>query len=408
MAARTNMSLALVASLLLAAPGASAKVYVELRPRATLMAGYDDNVQLDGTGADGFGQAIPGLKLDVLGEHQLHLNLDCQAGIAHLAHPERFGIDQGAFASNESCLLGFKDHLDARTTTRWLGRVTYAQDPFAIAGYGLLLRPGQTHIFVGRLYGEIAHALSSTTSYEIGATGEALNFGANDRGNGYVASPQLRYLIRTSPRTTFDFGVREQLFFAVGTDTVFGPPAAAGGPVKVLTPGTPGGLLNEGHAALLGVAYRLTEVLNLTARGGPLLVTGAHGQSVIPTGKIELEAVTPNNGVHATLAHDLVIGASSAGPLVGDIAEVGLYQNLWRLEGELRAGLYRNGYIEDQAGPSLIGYGGEASLNFKLTREWKIGVAALRDAQLNDPYLAKVDRDVLQLRLTWERAQFGE
>jgi hypothetical protein len=399
MAARTNMMLALVASLLLAAPEASAKVYVELRPRATLMAGYDDNVALDGNGADGFGQAIPGLKLDVFGEHQLHVNADCQAGIAHLVHPEKFGIDQGAFASNESCLFGLKDHLDTRTTTRWVGRVTYAQDPFAIAGYGLLLRPGQTQVFIGKLYGEIAHALTATTSYEIGAAGEVLNFGSNDRGNGYVATPQMRYLVRTSNRTTWDVGVREQLFFAVGThaDAVTG------------TKDTPSGLINEGHAALAGVTYRLTEAANLIVRGGPLLVTGPHGQTVIPTGKVELEAVTPSNGVHLTVAHDLVIGASQAGPLVADIAELGLFQNLGRFEGELRSGIYRNGYVTDTiAAPSLIGYGGEASVSWKLSNEWKVGVAALRDAQLNDPYLAKVDRDVLQLRLTWERAKLGE
>ncbi len=409
MAARTNIQLALVASLLLAAPEASAKVYVELRPRATFMAGYDDNVALDGNGADGFGQAIPGLKLDILGEHQFHVNIDCQAGLAHLAHPERFGIDQGAFASNESCLFGMKDHLDARTTTRWVGRSTYAQDPFAIAGYGLLLRPGQTHIFIGKLYGEIAHALTSTTTYEIGAAGEVLNFGSNDRGNGYVASPQMRYLVRTSNRATWDVGVREQLFFAIGSAAAeITTVDAHGNTVTTKTAGTPGGLLNEGHAALLGVTYRLTEVTNLTVRGGPLLVTGMHGSTLIPTGKVELEGVTPFAGVHLTLAHDVVIGASSAGPLVGDVAEVGMYQNLGRLEGELRAGLYRNGYINDQGAASLIGYGGEATVSWKLSNEWKVGVAALRDAQINDPYLAKVDRNVLQLRLTWERAKIGE
>lgn len=409
MAARTNIQLALVASLLLAAPEASAKVYVELRPRATMMAGYDDNVQLDGGGADAFGQAIPGLKLDIFGEHQFHVNLDCQAGIAHLVHPERFGIDQGAFASNESCLFGMRDHLDPRTTTRWVGRVTYAQDPFAIAGYGLLLRPGQTHVFVGKLYGEIAHALSASTSYEIGAAGEVLNFGSNDRGNGYVLTPQMRYLLHSSPRTTWDVGVREQLFFAVGTtERTVTTTGANGQPVTNTTPGTPSGLLNEGHAALLGVTYRLTEVANLIVRGGPLLVTGLHGQMVVPTGKIELEAVTPTSGLHLTVGHDLVIGASLAGPLVGDIAELGLYTELGRFGAELRSGVYRNTSVTNQGAVGLLGYGGEAAVSWKLTREWKVGVAALRDAQLNDTYLAKVDRDVLQLRLTWERAKFGE
>lgn len=398
MAARTNMKLALVASLLLAAPQASAKVYVELRPRATFMAGYDDNVELNGSGADGFGQAIPGLKLDVFGEHKFHVNLDCQAGIAHLVHPKQFGIDQGAFASNESCLVGMKDTLGTRTSTRWVGRVTYAKDPFAIAGYGLLLRPNQTHVFIAKLYGEIAHALTSTTSYEIGTAGEVLNFGSNDPGNGYVLSPQMRYLVHTSPRTTWDLGVREQLFFAVGSQV----DAARG--IRA----TQGGLLNEGHAALLGVTYRLTEVTKLIVRGGPLLVTGSHGQAVVPTGKIELEAITPTSGAHLTLGHDLVIGASSAGPLVGDIAELGLYTSVGRLEGDFRTGVYRNSDLNNQGSLGLLGYGGEVSAGWKLTKEWKVGLAALRDAQINSNFPRQVDRDVLQLRLTWERAKFGE
>src|SRR5437762_5974303 len=116
----------------------SAKVYVEVRPRATLLAGYDDNVQLDGRGADSFGQATPGLKLDLFGEHQLHLGVDCQAGIARLLHPEQFGLG-GAFAANETCTLGMKDELSEVTRLKIAGRATYAQDPMAISGLGLLL-----------------------------------------------------------------------------------------------------------------------------------------------------------------------------------------------------------------------------------------------------------------------------
>ncbi|MFN2546822.1 MAG: hypothetical protein ABR567_05280, partial [Myxococcales bacterium] len=61
MTARTHIALFLV--VLLAAWGAAAKVYIEFRPRMSMMGGYDDNVRLNGTGgingtgADGFGQA---------------------------------------------------------------------------------------------------------------------------------------------------------------------------------------------------------------------------------------------------------------------------------------------------------------------------------------------------------------
>ena len=33
-------------------------------------------------------------------------------------------------------------------------------------------------------------------------------------------------------------------------------------------------------------------------------------------------------------------------------------------------------------------------------------VAALRDARINDVTAAQVDRDVVQVRLTWEKARF--
>ncbi|MGZ6143340.1 MAG: hypothetical protein ACXWLM_08375, partial [Myxococcales bacterium] len=97
-----------------AAWGASAKVYVEFRPRMSMAGAYDDNIQMNGSGGDAFGQATPGLKLDIFGEHNLHVDLDCQAGLARLAHPQEFGLSSGAFATNESCQLGTRVHLSSR------------------------------------------------------------------------------------------------------------------------------------------------------------------------------------------------------------------------------------------------------------------------------------------------------
>src|SRR5437764_2489306 len=104
MMAATRLALLVVFAALLSARGAGAKVYVEWRPRMSLMAGYNDNVLLNGTGADGFGQAVPGIKLDLFGEHDLHVAVDCQAGLARLAPPDQFG-SSGAFAPNEHCHL---------------------------------------------------------------------------------------------------------------------------------------------------------------------------------------------------------------------------------------------------------------------------------------------------------------
>src|SRR5438105_4103376 len=133
MAARNHIALLVAFAALAAAGAARAKVYIEFRPRLGLMGGFDDNVQLNGSGGDGFGQAVPGLKLDLFGEHDLHLDLDCQAGVARLAHPREFGISGGAFAANESCAMGTRVHLSPRDKLLLRSNVTYAQDPFSIA-----------------------------------------------------------------------------------------------------------------------------------------------------------------------------------------------------------------------------------------------------------------------------------
>ena len=175
---------------LLAAGSAAAKVYIEWRPRVSLMGGFDDNVQLNGNRGDGFGQAVPGIKLDIFGDHDLHMDVDCQAGLARLAHPQDFGISSSAFATNETCGLGTRVKLSTRDKLQLRTSATYAEDPFAIAGLGLLLRPGQTRIFVGKFQGMVEHALTGHSHFDYGFDAQALAFGANDPGNGYVLAPQ--------------------------------------------------------------------------------------------------------------------------------------------------------------------------------------------------------------------------
>jgi hypothetical protein len=395
MAARTQLALLVALAALLGAQGASAKIYWTLRPRATLMGGFDDNVMLDGRGMDGYGQVVPGLKLDLFGEHNLHLDLDCQAGVARLAHPERFGLSGSVFANNESCAIGTRARFSPRDALRFFSRLTYAQDPFAIAGMGLLLRPGQSQIFVGRLGFEVQHTLTPRSQFDIGTEAQLLAFSTGDPGNGYLLTPYGRYLYRSSPQSTWDLGVREQLFFGIGAQ-----------PNPLAPQGTPGGLLEEGHTALVGYTYKLAPHADLIVRGGPLFLTGSRGERVMPVARFEIESVTPSTAVHLMVAHDLVIGPNTAGPLVGDIAELGWMYEFGRLSGHLRAGLYRNaGVYTNSVG--AIGYSGELAIDWSLTRELKIGIAGLRDARLNDVTIEhQVDRDVVQLRLTWEKARF--
>lgn len=393
MATRSQLIAAL--AVLLAAQAASAKVYVTLRPRLSLMAGYDDNVMLDGRATDSYGQAIPGLKLDLFGEHDLRLDLDCQAGIARLAHPERFGLSSSAFSSNESCAMSTRGRFSPRDTMRLMLRATYAQDPFAIAGLGLLLRPGQSQIFVGKVGLEWEHALSPRARLDMGTEAQGLVFQSGDPGNGYVLAPYARYVYASSLRSTWELTGREQLFFGVGANP------------NVLAPkGAPGGLLDETHAVLGGYVYKLTPYADLSVRGGPLLLTSSRGDRVMPVGRVEIETVTPSSALHLTLIHDLMIGPTTAGPLVGDIAELGWMYEIGHLSGHLRAGIYRNAGVYSQSVGS-IGYTGEAAVDWSLTKELKIGIAGLRDARLNDVTIEhQVDRNVVQLRLAWEKARF--
>jgi len=396
MAARQSLALLVAAAALAAAGPASAKVYVEFRPRMSLMGGYDDNVQLNGSGGDGIGQAVPGLKLDIFGEHDLHLDLDCQAGVARLAHPQEFGISSGAFADNETCVLGTKVKMSDRDKFTLRTRATYAQDPFSIAGLGLLLRPGQTQIFVGSFGGEDVHALSGHTEMQYALDGYGLLFGPGDPGNGYLLAPRVAYAWKTSERGKWDVGAREQLFFGVAA------------PPNLRAPkGAPGGLLDEAHAALLGYTYALAPWADLTVRGGPVLITGAAREAVQPTLRFTIESYTPSTAISLTAGQDLVIGPSSAGPLVGDIAELGLVQSWEHLDLHLRIGAYRNANAFDSSTIGAIGYGGEAGVAWKFSRDVRLEVAALRDARLYDATVAQqVDRDVFQVRLVWEKARF--
>jgi hypothetical protein len=394
--AAIRLALLVAFAALLASGGAEAKVYVEWRPRMSLMGGYNDNVQLNGTGGDGFGQAVPGLKLDLFGEHELHLDLDCQAGLAQLVHPQEFGLSGGAFASNETCVVGTKANLSMRDKLQLRVNATYARDPFSIAGLGLLLRPGQSEIFVAGLKSEIQHALSPHTEIDYGIEGRALAFGSNDPGNGYVLAPQARYAWKTGARGKWDIGLREQLFFGVG--------AAVGSPRA--PDGAPSGLLDQAHSLLLGYTYALAPWASLTARGGGTLVTGMV-HTAMPTASLTVESYTPVTAISFTLAHDLVIGPTTAGPLIGDIAELGLIKDWEHVAAHLRAGVYRNVGVSQPMELGALGYGVEGAVGWKFTRDLRLEFAALRDARLNDVTVAQqVDRDVFQLRLTWEKARF--
>ncbi len=395
MARRVHIRLLVALSALAAGP-AGAKVYVEWKPRASFLAGFNDNVLLDGSGADGFGQARPGIRLDLFGDHQFHVDVDCQAGIGRLLHPDKFALNGGAFATSEQCIAHYKDRWSPRTSSHALLRSTYAQDPFAISGLGLLLRAGQTQVFSTRLSAEVDHAVSPRAQWRFGFDSQVLAFGANDPGNGAVFTPSIGYAYRTSPYDNLSLTGREQLFYSFGAT----PQASA-------PQGVPGGIVTQAHSLQLGWERRLRPWATLKASGGPLYVTGQNGGQFSPAAKLEIESVTPRLAARLIVSHDLIIGASRAGAIVGDLAEVATLVTMGDFTGGLRAGVYRNSDLPSQftaIGPA--GYSGEVSLDYRIGREWTVGLAALRDARLNETDVGRqVDRDVVQLRLTWERFQ---
>jgi hypothetical protein len=392
------LHVALAASL--AASAAAADTEWVWRPRISATAGYDDNVALDGTGGDGFGQLTPGLKLDVFGEHQLRVAFDCQVGFARLQDPEEFGFTNKRVFANENCGLNTRVNLSERDKFNSRVDATYAQDPFALAGLGLLLRPGQTQIFVGRLMLENTHALSGHTGVNFGVDGTLLMFSQDDPGNGFVVAPRLAYQWKNTERSRWELGVREQLFFGIGP--------AANPAAKPL------GLLGEAHTAFLGYNYQLTAWSEFTIRGGPAFLTAnggtpaTTGNAVVPAMRAELNGYTPVADFTLTLAHDLMIGPSGGGALVGDIAEIGGSRRFFeQLILHLRLGAYRNASAYAQYGAGYSGYGGEVGAEWAFTRELRIGAFVARDARIYDPNVqnALVDRDVVQVRLTYERVR---
>jgi hypothetical protein len=366
------------------------------------MAGYDDNVQINGSGGDGFGQIAPGLKLDVFGEHKLHAAFDCQVGLARLQDPNEFGFSSSRVFANENCGLVTRVNLSERDKFYLRTEATYAQDPFALAGLGLLLRPGQTNIFVGKLTIEDTHALSGRSGINYGLDGAILTFGSDDPGNNYVLAPRIRYEWKTSERSRWDLGVREQLFFGLG---------AAANPANKTA-----GLLGEGHTALLGYHYDLTPWSEVTVRGGPAVVTqsGARnaGTAAMPTARLEINAYTPSYDFMLAVAHDLIIGPSGGGAQVGDVAEAGGTRRWEQLAVHARVGAYRNASAFDQYSTGTSGYGAEIGLDWHFTRNLALGVPAERDARIYDPTLPGnlqnlVNRDVAQVRFTYEKAHFN-
>jgi len=389
---RSVAALAMCVAALGTARRAEAKVYAEWQPRVSVGAGYDDNILLNGTGGDPFGQLLPGLKLYLFGDHGMKSVFDCQAGVSRLARPDQFPGAGGDLVLNQRCGADFKSRLGARTGLKFSFIEQYAQDPFSIANLGLLLRPGQRNIFQSRLRSELSVRSDLHDTWLIGIDQDALYFSSGDPGNGMVVTPHVAFERQTSARDTFSLAAREQMFFALGSATVAAQQTWAANST------------GSGSALLGGYRRRLNHVTTVEVVAGPSVVAQPSGTHFLPVGRVDLDWATPTAGLHATVLHDLVLGPNRGGPLIGDIGEVGVTANIFEsLRGHLRAGVYRNQAV-GAASSGVIGYGTGAGLDWLLGRAWTLGATYGRDSRLGgDDVDHLVDRNVVQLRLVWEQ-----
>jgi hypothetical protein len=381
---------AALAAATLAAGAAQAHVYSEWQPRLSIGGGYDDNVLLDGSGGDGYGQVLPGLKLYLFGDHGLKSTIDCQVGFSRLADPQLYPAAQGDLVLNNLCLADLKTRLGSRSALHFDLKTQYAQDPFAIANLGLLLRPGQTSIFYTRLNDDVSYRTSTRGTVLYGVDENGLYFKPGDPGNGLVLAPHVGYEHRFTEEDTWTATLRQQVFFALS------PPDA----VKTWGSGTSG----ESTSAFFGYKRHLSPVTDFSISAGPSVVARpAHGTAVMPAGRADLEMATPYSGVHLTVMHDLALAATAPGPIVVDLGELAVFGELtsW-LVGRLYGGVYRNAAVENyQTGTA--GYGVGAGLDVRFTRALTLGATVGRDARLGGTdFENQVDRDVVIVRLTWE------
>jgi hypothetical protein len=136
------------------------------------------------------------------------------------------------------------------------------------------------------------------------------------------------------------------------------------------------------------------------------MVTGGV-QTAMPTARLTVESYTPWTMLSITVAHDLMIGPSAAGPLSGDVAAVAVVKDWQSFGAHLTAGIYHNSDVYRPFDVGALGYGLEGGVAFKFTRDLRLELAALRDARINDMTVGQqADRNVFQLRFVWEKTRF--
>ena len=363
------MKAALIAAVL-AAPAAFASARFEHREGLTLEGGWDDDVLLTGAGGDEVGRVAPMVQLALQDEH-----LDATAGYAGDLFLFR---QRDAAATAQALALGGRFRATPRLTLSWAARGRYANDPLALARWGLLRPSGDA--LLGDAEASLAWQADVRTTLTAGYRQDRLFFGLADPSSGAVHAPYAAARYRLTPRDAIGLRVRAQAFTAMNDPGVLG---------------TSGGAFAE-------YARRLTPHLDLELSAGPMAYGDRdHAPALVPRAFATLEyAEREDRGLHVAAGRDLVVGAGHAGALVGDLAEVGgFWEPTLRLRLEGRFGFYRDGLVPFGV-QGVAGYVADASADVAIGGGLFLGAGASRLAGIGAE-AGGLSRDVVTARLGW-------
>ena len=183
----------------------------------------------------------------------------------------------------------------------------------------------------------------------------------------YVHMPSLEAWYRTTRRLSLGAEYRYQAF-------LLGP------------------ALDQSHGAFAAVRVRLTPLVTLGVRGGPMQFLGRDGTSgLLPRASVELAREGQRLDLALLLGHDLVGASGSTEPsLWADFASAVFsrqFARRFKLYGA--ASYFRNGrppsrglFGSDAAGPVSAGYAVGGGLEYQLSRKVSFQASADRIAQL--------------------------
>jgi hypothetical protein len=371
MGARWRTARAVVLAAALAAGArAGASVQVEPIARLTLEGGYDSNVLYDGRGNEA-GRVSPGIGLH-LRDHTWNLLLD--AGGDLLMYP-RAGALTSSTVWNQRLKAVAAARLTERTTLDLDAKGTYAFDQIGIAREGIF-RPDESEALLVRTKGRLAWRYDHL--WTVAGTFDERVARFSDGTGAASHTPGVEVALRLDHRSEVGGTYRLDVF------QIFGP--ASG--------------LTYAHEALGIYRYRLTRRLTFEATAGPVVWSTGGTTWVIPQAGAQVFGDWRRGAFRLSVGHGVGLGVTAT-PGLFDSVEGGATMRLgtsWEVHAD--GGLWRSG-APPWGSNSVLGYGVEGELAYRITRELKVGAAVSRFARA-DLTTTRFDRDIVGLRMSWE------